>query len=155
MASGKLNIPGIRNDATNEIDGLVKQNYSGGSSHVADGFKPSSYTGKITSLEAGTTFAIASGAGRLLLQSLETTSITEFAVLAFGTSAADAQTNLNKSGTTPNIISNSGVVIRSGDSTLGFNAPDVIVGIPDNATHAALGNGAAGDDQVIMVTQGA
>lgn len=114
----------------------------------------SNYTGKITSTEDGATFARAPDATRLLLQNLELTSITEFAVIAFGTTAANAQSNLNKSGSTPNIISNSGGAIRSGDSTLGVLAPDFILDWPANATHAALGNGAAGDDQIVMVSQG-
>lgn len=113
----------------------------------------SSYTGKITSTEDGTAFARAPSATRLLLQNLELTSTSEFAVLTFGTSIANAQSNLNKSGTTPNIISNSGAVVRSGvvDVVL---SPDIILDWPANATHAALGNGAAGDDQVVMVSQG-
>ena len=130
------------------------QTVTGGATHVADGFKPSSYTGRTSSAEAGTTFAIASGATRLLLQSLEVTGIEEYAVLAFGTSAANAQANLAKTGTTPNIISNAGVVVKSGDSTAGGSAPDLLVGIPANATYAALGNGVAGLVQIVMVTQG-
>lgn len=117
-------------------------------------FTPSSYTGKITSTEDGTTFPIATGATKLLLQSLELTSITEFGVLAFGETEAAAKANLGKTGTTPNIISESGVIIRSGDSTLGIIPPDVLVDIPPEALFGALGNGTAADDQVIMVTQG-
>ena len=119
-------------------------------------FTPSSYTGKITSSEDGVTFAIASGATKIMIQNLETTDITEFAVLAFGTSAADAQTNLGKSGTTPNIISESGVVIQSGHTGTGAATfgETRILNIPVNATHAALGNGTAADTQVCMVTQG-
>lgn len=143
----------VRNQA-----GLT-QTGSGGAAHVTitsggNAFTPSSYTGRISSSEDGTTFAIATGATRLLLQSLEVTGVEEYAVLAFGTSAADAQTNLAKTGSTPNIISNAGVIVKSGDSTAGGAAPDLIVRIPANATHAALGNGVAGLVQIVMVTQG-
>jgi len=113
-------------------------------------FAPSSYTGKVTSVNAGTTFAIASGAKKLLLQSAESTGVEEFAVLAFGTSAADAQANL----TIVTNASTTGLLVRSADSTAGGVAPDLIVDIPSNATHAALGNYTAGANQVVMVTQG-
>jgi len=150
--TGKAQIPGSRQDDFPQSK--VLQNYSNGAKHTIDGFKPSSYTGRISSDEDGTTFAIATGAQRLLLQSLEVTGIEEYAILAFGTSAADAQANLGLTGTTPNIIANAGVIIKSGDSTAGGAAPDLIVGIPANATHAAIGNGVAGLVQVVMVTQG-
>jgi len=132
---------------------------SGGAAHTMDGFKPSSYTGRISSAEAGTTFAIASGARRILLQNLEITGLEEYAILAFGTSAANAQANLAKTGTTPNIIANAGVIIRSGDSTAGGVAIDLLIGIPENSWgenggYAALGNGVAGLVQIVMVTQG-
>lgn len=114
------------------------------------GFVPSSYTGKITSVDAGVSGAIATGAAKLLLQSLEGTSMAEFAVLSFGVSSADAISNLT-------IVANAsttGITLMSGDTTTGGSASTNIVGIPANATHYALGNGVAGADQVIMVTQG-
>jgi hypothetical protein len=119
-------------------------------------FTASSYTGKITSDEDGTTFAIATDAKKLLIQNLETTDVTEFAVLAFGTSAADAQTNLTITGTTPNKISTTGLVIGGGHTGTGsaVRGESIVVDIPVTATHAALGNGTAGDTQVCMVTQG-
>lgn len=119
-------------------------------------FTPSSYTGKITSTEDGATFAIATNAQKLLIQNLEVTDVTEFAVLAFGISAADAQTNLNITGTTPNKISTTGIAIGSGHTGSGAasRGREVIVDIPSSATHAALGNGTAADDQICMVTQG-
>jgi len=129
------------------------QTSTNGTAHVADGFKPSSYTGKITSVNAGVSFAIASGATRLLLQSLETTGLAEFAVLAFGTSSVNAIDNLN-------IVTNAsttGAIVKSGDSTAGGVAPDLLIGIPLNAQnggYAALGNGTASTDQIVMVTQG-
>ena len=136
-----------------------KAKSSGGAAHTMDGFKPSSYTGRISSDEDGTTFAIATGARRLLLQSLEVNGLEEYAILAFGTSAANAQANLALTGTTPNILSNAGVIIRSGDSTAGGVAKDLLVGIPENAWgenggYAAIGNGVAGLVQIVMVTQG-
>ena len=133
---------------------------SGNSANVMDAFKPSIYTGKISSSEAGTAFALGTGARRILLQSLEVTGLEEYAIIAFGTSAADAQANLAKTGTTPNIIANAGIVIFSGDSTAGGGAPYLPpIGIPksswgENGGYAAIGNGVAGLVQVIMVTQG-
>ena len=116
-------------------------------------FTPSSYTGTIASVEAGATITIATGAKTMRLQCLGLTSTANYAMLAFGTSAADAQTNLTKTGTTPNIISTSGVVIRSGVTDV-VQPADMIVAIPSTATHAALGNGVAATPLDVMITQG-
>ena|SRR3989304_1962048 len=117
------------------------------------GFKPSSYTGKISSSEDGTTFAIATGARKLMLQSLDMAAAgtAEYAVLAFGTSAADAQANLTITGTTPNKIATTGAVIGSSTKV---GEPALILGIPANATHCAVGNGVAATAAQLMVTQG-
>ena len=125
----------------------------GGESLVTTGvFKPSSYTGKISSAEAGTTFAIATGATKILFQSLDMAAAgtPEYAVCVFGTSAADAQANLTKTGTTPNIISTTGFIVAS-DTKVGNQT---LVGIPANATHCAVGNGVAATVVQLMVTQG-
>jgi hypothetical protein len=130
--------------ATSEIVVLA-----GGVKSHAD-FIPSSYTGKITTTATGVGTAIASGASKLLLQSLEITGIEEFAVLAFGTSSANAIANLNIAAA----VGTTGIIIPSGDSTAGGVAPAIVVGIPSNATHFALVNGLSGQVQIIMVTQG-
>lgn len=116
------------------------------------GFTPSSYTGKITTNGTGAVFAIASGATKLMVQNLETTDITEFAVLAFGVNAFDAVANLNINAT----IATTGVVIQSGHTGTGaaVAGETLVINIPTNATHAAMANGTAGDAQVCMVTQG-
>ena len=126
------------------------QRIEGKSGRVNSDFKPSSYTGKITTDATGVGVAIATGATKLLLQSLEVTGLEEYGVLAFGTSSADAVANLNIVGA----IGTTGIIIRSADSTAGGVAPDQILAIPDNATHFALVNGVSGQAQVIMVTQG-
>jgi len=133
--------------------GMVAVRDASGAARVTDVFKPSSYTGKISSAEAGTTFAIASGATRIMFQSLDMAAAgtAEYAVCAFGTSAADAQTNLTKTGTTPNIISTTGFVIGS-STNVAQNKE--IIGIPANATHCAVGNGIAATVVQLMVTQG-
>ena len=114
-------------------------------------FKPSSYTGKVTTDAVGVTGAIATGATKLYVQSLETTSVQEFAVLAFGTSAANAVANLNVAAT----VGTTGVVIPSGDSTSGGSIPPPIeLGVPDNATHFAVVDGLTGQAQILMITQG-
>jgi len=125
-----------------------------GAANVSNGFKPSSYTGRISSSENGTTFAIASGATRVLFQSLDmaVAGTPEYAIIAFGTSASDAAVNLAKTGTTPNIISNAGVVV--GSSTYVGAVPLGPIGIPVNATHCAVGNGVAATVVILMVTQG-
>lgn len=115
---------------------------------------PSAYTGKITSSEDGTTFARATGAKTLTVTNLETTATSEFAVFAFGTSASDAQTNLGKSGTTPNIISETGVGVFGGNATTGTHGQSITRNWPRWATHAAIGNGVANTTQVCMVEQG-
>jgi len=124
-----------------------------GAALVSDSFKPSSYTGRLTSSEDGTTFAIASGASRILFQSLDMAAAgtAEYAVIAFGTSAADAQLNLGKTGTTPNIISNTGFVVGSSTNV---SQNKELVGIPANATHCAVGYGVIATPTVLMVTQG-
>jgi hypothetical protein len=119
----------------------------------ASGFKPSSYTGNITSVNAGVSFAMATGARRLLLQNLETTDATEYAVVAFGEDSATAISNL----TIATNVSTTGPVVRSGDATAGGIGPDFLIGIPANAQDggfAALGNGVASADQIVRVTQG-
>jgi hypothetical protein len=113
-------------------------------------FVPSSYTGKITTTATGVSTAIASGASKLLLQSLEVTGLEEFAVLAFGTSSANAIANL----TIAAAVGTTGIIIPSGDSTAGGLATPITIGIPANATHFALVDGVSGLVQVIMVTQG-
>src|SRR3990167_1165827 len=116
-------------------------------------YKISSYTGKISSAEDGTTFAIATGARKLMLQSLDmaVAGTAEYAVIAFGTSAADAQANLTITGTTPNKIATTGAVIGSSTKV---GEPPLILGIPANATHVAVGNGIAATVVQLMVTQG-
>lgn len=140
------------NTATLDL-GNARIDVVNGAARVSDGFKPSSYTGRITSAEDGTTFAIASGASRILFQSLDMAAAgtAEYAVVAFGTSAADAQLNLGKTGTTPNIISNTGIVVGSSTNV---SQNKELVGIPANATHCAVGNGVAATTIALMVTQG-
>jgi len=113
-------------------------------------FTPSSYTGKITTDATGVATAVATGAKKLSLQSLEVTGLEEFAVLAFGTSSANAITNLAIASS----VGTAGILIRSGDSTAGGVAPDHIIAIPVLATHFALVNGVSGLVQIIMATQG-
>jgi len=122
---------------------------SGGMKSNSD-FVPSAYTGKITTTATGVATAIATGASKLMLQSLEVTGMEEFAVLAFGTSAANAIANLNIAAA----VGTTGIIIPSGDSTAGGVAPTIIISIPANATHFALVDGLSGQVQVIMVTQG-
>jgi len=122
---------------------------SGGMKSNSD-FVPSSYTGKITTTATGVATAIASGASKLLLQSLEVTGLEEFAVLAFGTSAANAIANLNIAAA----VGTTGIIIPSGDSTAGGVAIPVTLSIPANATHFALVDGVSAQVQIIMVTQG-
>lgn len=128
----------------------VKVTVMGEAKKVNSDFVPSSYTGKITTDAVGVTTAIASGASKVLLQSLEVTGLEEYAVLAFGTSAANAVANL----TIAAAVGTTGIIIPSGDSTAGGLASPMIIGVPGNATHFALVNGVSGLAQIIMVTQG-
>jgi len=139
---------------SNGAGGWDQTHAAGGAGLVTTaGFKPSSYTGKISSSEDGTTFAIATGATKLMLQSLDmaVAGTAEYAVVAFGTSAADAQANLTITGTTPNKIATTGAVVGSSTKV---GEPPLILGIPANATHCAIGNGIAATVVQLMITQG-
>ncbi len=80
-------------------------------------FIPSSYTGNLsaTIIVTGQNVAIASGATKLRVRNLDATN---YGLVAFGTSAADAETNAA-----------SGLAIEAGDME--------ILGIPADATHFA------------------
>ena len=151
--TGKATIPGSQ--TTGSPAETVHQDYTVGAAHTMDAFKPSSYTGKQTTTDAGVTFAIATGARRVMFQSLETTGVEEYAVIAFGTSAANAIVNLAVA-----TVAQAGIIIPSGDSTVGGTmGTPILVGIPENAWgenggYCALGSGLTGQAQVIMATQG-
>lgn len=149
MATGSVKIPGAINNATNKADGEVKQNYSNGASHTMDGFKPSQYDADLTMDGTAQAVELASGVklgdGRIHVANNSVTS-TEAIRVAFGTSAANAQANLN---------------IAAGAATTGYRIPstadgigEAILGVPANATHYAVANAVAADVQVVSVTQG-
>lgn len=107
-------------------------------------FKPSSYDADLTMDGTAQSAALASGARRLRVVNRGAT--TEGIRIAFGTSADNAEANLT---------------ISTGAATTGLflNAAadgngEIILGIPDNATHYAVANAAASDTQVVNITQG-
>ncbi len=64
----------------------------GGAANVDAGFRPSSYTGNVsaTTTVSGQSIAIASGATRVRVRNL---GATNYALVAFGTSASNAESN--------------------------------------------------------------
>lgn len=92
-----------------------------GSLNVNNTFKPSAYSANksATTTVAGQSEALATGTGMLRVRNLDATN---YGLVAFGTSAANAETNVA-----------SGVAIELGQVE--------ILGVPANATHYAwLGN---------------
>lgn len=132
------------------VDDVVETRVSGGATHSLDGFKPSQYDTDLTMDGTAQSVALATGVslggGRVQFSNLGAT--TEAIRVAFGTSAANAESNLN---------------IAAAAATTGHYigaAADVgaqssqILGVPDLATHYAVANDVAADVQVVSVTQG-
>ena len=112
------------------------------------GFKPSSYDANLTMDGTAQSVALASGvslgAGRIHVANTGAT--TEAIRVAFGTSAANAEANLN---------------IAAGAATTGYyiaaiadGIGEAILGVPELATHYAVANAVASDTQVVAITQG-
>ena len=124
---------------------------AGGTTHVADGFKPSSYDVDIT-IVAGTAqygalaTGVKLGAGRVKFVNRSAT--THDARIVFGTSEADCLTNLTVSG---------------GLATTGYYLPAIadggaisatVLGVPALATHYGILNATAAKTPTVAVTQG-
>lgn len=120
MSSGNSYLHGVSANETRTGGGVkwipVKAG-SGGALRVLSAFTPSSYSANksATTTVTGQSEAIASGASALRVRNLDATN---FGYVAFGTSAANAETNVA-----------TGVAIEAG-------AVEVL-GIPANATHYA------------------
>lgn len=124
---------------------------SGGSAHVADGFKPSVYATDLTMDGTAQTVALASGvklgAGRVRVVNQGPT--TEAIRVAFGTSAANAVVNLTMTGGTH---ATTGTYLPAlADAGAGAI---IILGVDALATHIAVANAAAADTAVVSVEQG-
>jgi len=131
-------------------DSVVPFYLSGGATKVADGFKPSQYDAALTMDGTAQSVALATGvklgAGRVYFANQGAT--TEPVMVAFGTSAANAEANLN---------------IAAAAATTGHYIPAAAdagsqsaqtLGVPALATHYAVANAVAADTQVVTVTQG-
>ena len=109
-------------------------------------FTPSNYETDFTMDGTAQSDALAEGVKKL--QVVNKGATTEDVRVAFGTSSANAEANLN---------------ITTGAATQGFwigaaadgYDADVIIGVPRSATHYALANGTAADTQTVSVAQGA
>lgn len=113
-------------------------------------FIPSSVSAlTLDSADAGTELALSPYTETLQVTNLELTSTINYAVVAFGTSIADAKANLA-------IVagkSTAGAVVWSGKTDLVLGGTENI-GVPAFATHAVFGNGVAGANQTLMVIPG-
>lgn len=111
--------------------------------------------GKFTSSEDGTIVNRQEGAKKLFLQNLETTDIANFVVINFGDTVANARANLTITGTTPNKISTTGIVVRSGMSaaSIAVLPREIIIDWPAGMQHMAIGNGVANVTNELMVSQ--
>ena len=129
-------------------DPITSQLFIDGAANVRDGFKPSSYDANLTMDGSAQSVALATGvtlgAGRIHIVNAGVT--TEAIRFAFGTSAANAEANLNHS---------------TNRATTGFYIPagtdggaPVLLGVPVLATHYAVENAVASDTQVVAITQG-
>lgn len=123
---------------------------TGGAVHSMDGFKPSQYDADLTMDGTAQSVALATGvklgAGRVEFSNLGAT--TESIRIVFGTSAANAEANLNIAGglaTTGNYV---GAAAEVGSESVKLR------GVPALATHYAVANAVASDVQVVSVTQG-
>ena len=109
-------------------------------------FVPSSYDADLTMDANGESGAVASGSTKIQIANRGAT--TEDIRVAFGTSAANAISNLT---------------IATGAATTGYYLPAaadggsqsvVVLGIPATATHYAVGTATASKTQTVSVTQG-
>lgn len=110
------------------------------------GFTPSSYSATIT-IVAGTiqTGALASGVKKVMFANTSATTVD--ALVAFGESSTDAETNLG---------------LAAGAGTTGYWVPAsidsaagvVTLGVPVNATHYAVINDTAAETPTVRVIQG-
>ena len=109
-------------------------------------FTPSSYDADLTMDGTAQSVALATGVTKVYFGNLGAT--TEAIRVAFGTSALDAEGNLN---------------IAAAAATTGHYIPAAadgganawqILGVPAQATHYAVANAVAADTQVVTVTQG-
>jgi len=102
-------------------------------------FKPSSYESRITTDGIGKTIALSSDATAVRVTNLDATN---FAVVAFGTSASNAIANLTVAGA---IGTTGEVILVSSEKTLG---------IPVLATHIALITGVNATTPILNIVQG-
>lgn len=109
-------------------------------------FVPSTYSADLTMDATGESLALATGVTKVYVVNQGVT--TEDLRVAFGTSAADAITNL---------------AIAAGAATTGYYLPSnvdipgagiVTLGVPSGANYIACAPGTAGDTQAVSIVQG-
>jgi hypothetical protein len=121
---------------------------------IVKSFIPSSYDADLTMNGTAQSGALASGVsrGQGVVQFCNLGATTEAIRVAFGTSAADAESNLN--------FTTDGAPERA---TTGYYIPAiadagsgacVVLGVPVEATHYAVGNAVDSDTQTVTVCQG-
>jgi len=115
-----------------------------GGAKVYDGFIIVQNDAAVAMDGTGTSVAIASGVSRVFVRNRGAT--TEGILFAWGTSGANAITNLT---------------ITAAAATTGFYIPSpadgdgtALLGVPDGMTHYAVCNDTASDTQVVSVSQG-
>ena len=145
--SGNASIHAV--DKTNTLDnGKVKWIAVGAAQNGAlltnADFVPSSYDADLTMNGSAQGVALATGATKIRVQNRGVT--TEAIRVAFGTSELNAEANL-----TYTTAAATGFWI--GAAVDGFDSA-VVLGVPADATHYAVGNAVASDVQVVSVTQG-
>lgn len=116
----------------------------GGQASRTDSFTPSSYDADLTMNGTAQSVALADGATKLRIVNQGAT--TEDIRLAFGTSAADAESNL----TITAAAATTGMLIQAQAD----NGSAEIIGVPRLATHYAVANAVAADTQTVSITQG-
>ena len=111
-------------------------------------FTPSQYDAKLTMDGTAQSVALATAATKVFV--VNTGATTEDLLFAFGTSAANAESNLNMTTDGAPESATTGHYIPSPADSYG----SVVLGVPSDATHYAVANATDSDTQVVWVTQG-
>lgn len=119
----------------------------GGNEYLATNaeFTPSSYEADLTMDGTAQSVALASGVGVLRVTNRGVT--TEAIRIAFGTSAVNAEANLNIAAA----AATTGVYIGAAADSF---SPTVMLGVPKNGRYYAVANDVASDTQAVSVEQG-
>lgn len=119
-----------------------------GNVNASMGFTPSAYDTDLTMEGTAQSVALATGVTRIRITNRGAS--TEAVRVAFGTSALDAESNLNIAGA----LATTGVFLPAVVSTTDQSGIVHILGVPALATHYAVANAVVDDTPIVSVEQG-